>query len=262
MMDDIPPIGDNNPPPDLLTGERLKDKLHDDHHKLLDRRDELLQAFDRLPSDISDDEWDRKATDFARQLQTLASVTEKTRVGVKEPYLEGQRGVDGFFKSISDPILKSKKEVERRLTKYKLDKEARERRAREDALRIAREEEDRKRREAAEAAAKIKTEDDLAHAVMLEKQAQQAVADTSRAEKDATAKAADLSRARGEYGGVSSLRTRWTFDSLDRATIDLEKLRQHIPIVALEVALNSFIKAGGREIAGAHIFEVMETLVR
>jgi hypothetical protein len=37
-------------------------------------------------------------------------------------------------------------------------------------------------------------------------------------------------------------------------TIDLETLRPFIPQTAIEQALRAFIKAGRREIKGAHIF--------
>tara|TARA_R110000868_G_scaffold350642_4_gene611924 strand:+ start:639 stop:1226 length:588 start_codon:yes stop_codon:yes gene_type:complete len=79
---------------------------------------------------------------------------------------------------------------------------------------------------------------------------------------EATAKAADLSRTRGDHGSVSSLRTFWTFSDVERATIDLEVLRHHIPEEALEKAVRSFVKAGGRELAGARIFEDTKTVVR
>lgn len=81
-------------------------------------------------------------------------------------------------------------------------------------------------------------------------------------EARANASAADISRIRGEAGSVSSLRTYWTFRALDRHAIDLETLRPHIPIDALETAIRAFISAGGRTIAGAEIFEDQQTLTR
>jgi len=47
----------------------------------------------------------------------------------------------------------------------------------------------------------------------------------------------------------------WTFKDLDRDKLDLEKLRQHIPADALDKAVRSFVKAGGRELAGCTIFD-------
>ena len=45
---------------------------------------------------------------------------------------------------------------------------------------------------------------------------------------EADAKAAELSRTRSDYGSVASLRSHWTGKLEDRATLDLEALRQHL----------------------------------
>jgi hypothetical protein len=59
---------------------------------------------------------------------------------------------------------------------------------------------------------------------------------------------------RGEMGAVTSLVERWEFSHLDRETLDLETLREHIPLDGLEKAVRSYIKAGGRELGGVRIF--------
>lgn len=260
-MDDAVFTGSNHPPRDLLTGDALREKLTDDNLALLSRRDELLAAADRVP-DIADEETASKVSDFIKQLMALHKTSETARVGTKEPYLEGGRGVDGFFKAITDPVAKAKAAVERKLTQYLRDKADRERREREEQARLAREEQDRRDREAREAAAKIKSEQDLADAIERERLAKVAEADTTKAENAAAAKPAELSRTRGEYGSVSSLRTSWTFRDLDRAQLDLEMLRQHIPADGLEKAVRSFIRAGGRSLAGVVIFETTDAVVR
>lgn len=93
--------------------------------------------------------------------------------------------------------------------------------------------------------------------------------EAERAEKKADkhddivgAKAADLSRVRGEHGSVSSLREFWTFRNLNRAALDLEQLRQHIAETALETAIRSFIEAGGRKLPGVEIFHDTGTTTR
>ena len=50
--------------------------------------------------------------------------------------------------------------------------------------------------------------------------------------------------------------------TLDRETIDLEALRPHLPTQALEQAVRSFIRAGGRKLEGVRIFENTGTTVR
>jgi hypothetical protein len=260
-MDDIAGIGSNHPPRDLLTGDALREKLRDENNALLARADELLEAAARVP-DITDEGLAQKASDFIKQLMALHKAAETARVGAKEPYLEGGRGVDGFFRAITDPIATAKVTVERKLTKFLRAKADRERREREEQARLAREEEDRKRREAEEAAQKIRDEQSLAQAIEAEKQAKVAEADVTKAENAAAAKPAELSRTRGEYGAVSSLRTSWTFRDLDRATVDLEMLRHHIPADGLEKAVRSFIRAGGRTLTGVVIYEETGAVVR
>lgn len=251
----------NNPPPDLLVGKTLHEKLQDEHGELIHRRDDLLAAAARVPT-IDTDDTAGKVSDFIKQLTALAKAAEAKRTDAKEPYLEGGRNIDGFFKAITDPVGKAKQSVERRLTDYLRDKEARARREREEQERIARQEAERAR---AEAEAKVKaltSDNDLIAAIDAEKVAQTASADLVKAEQAADVTPAELSRTRGEYGSVSSLRTQWVFDEIDRTTIDLEALRPYLPTDALEKAVRAFIKAGGRELRGTTILETTSAVVR
>lgn len=81
-------------------------------------------------------------------------------------------------------------------------------------------------------------------------------------DRKADANQAELSRTRGELGSVSSLRTDWVHDGFDRAKIDLEALRQHLPADAIDQAIRSFIRAGGRSLRGTNIFEETTAVVR
>lgn len=254
-------LGDNNPPPDLLVGDALRFELETNNASLVKRRDELLAAEARIPA-IEDDDVAQRVTDFVKQVAAAAKAADTARVGAKEPYLEGGRTVDGFFKHISDPLLDLKKRVEGKLTKYLREKEAAERRRREEEARLAREEEDRLRREREEAERAVRDQQTLDNAIAAETAEQQAAADTVNAEKAAAAKPAELSRTRGEYGGLSSLRTEWTFADLDREEIDLEALRHHLTVDGLEKAVRSFVKAGGRELRGVRIFQDTRAVVR
>jgi hypothetical protein len=258
-MDDM--IGHNEPPRDLLTGDALRDRLLDLHSALLRRRDQLLMASERVP-DIDSDEVAAKVSDFIKQVMAASKAAEGARIAEKEPYLEGTRGVDGFFRQISDPLDKLKRTIESRLTLYLRAKAERERREREERERLAREEEARRRREAEEAERKLWDEKSLKEAIDADKRAKEAEADRIAAEKAAQAKAADLSRTRGEYGAVSSLRTSWTFERVYREELDLEALRMHLPLEGIERAIRSFIKAGGRELRGVKIFETTDAVVR
>ena len=254
-------IGHNSPPPDLLLGEALRDRLAEENGQLIARRDELLAAAARIPAIDSDDVAGR-VSDYIKQLTALTKAAESKRTGAKEPYLEGGRNIDGFFRAITDPVARAKTAIERRLTDYLRDKEARARREREEQERLARQAAETARREAEAKAQALADEPGLEAAIAAEKAAETASADLVKATQAAAVKPAELSRTRGDYGAVSSLRTQWVFDEIDRASLDLEALRFHIPADGLEKAVRSFIKAGGRELSGTRIFETTAAAVR
>jgi hypothetical protein len=250
-----PGPGHNQPP-------TLHEELAARHGDLAKRRDELLAGAERAPVSIDDDETAGRIQDFIKQLGAATKNAETARVAEKEPHLEAGRVVDGFFKGITEPLAKAKKEIEGRLTAYLRKKAENERRAREEAERKAREEAEARERAAEDAAAQANDDASLDGAIAAEEQSKQAYAAAVKAERAAEAAAADLSRTRSNYGSVGSLRTAWTFGDLSRATLDLESLREHISHPALEQAVRSFIKAGGRELRGVRIFEDTAAVVR
>lgn len=67
---------------------------------------------------------------------------------------------------------------------------------------------------------------------------------------------------RGEAGSLTTTRKEWAGQMQDRASLDLEALRQHIPEDALHRAVQSFVDAGGRVLRGAIINEEIRTQVR
>lgn len=251
----------NNPPADLLVGDSLRDKLRDENYELIQRRDQLLDAATRIPT-IDNDDVAGKVSDYIKQLTALVKASETNRTGAKEPYLEGGRNVDGFFKAITDPVDKVKNDVQRKLTAYLREKEEAERRARIEQERLAREAAEKAAKEAAEKAKQAADAASLEAAIEAEKQAETAAADLAKASQAADVKPAELSRTRGEYGSMSSLRTEWVFDDLDRQQLDLEALRPYLPTDALEKAVRAFIKAGGRQLRGVAIYETTKAVVR
>lgn len=253
------PIG-HNAPPSIV--EALRDRLDLEHGAMLSRRDALLAGVARVPEVIEDDAACGKVGDFVKQITGTMKDADGTRVKVKEPYLEAGRAVDGFFKNISDPLDRGRKTLLARVTVYERAKADRERRAREEEARLQREEADRLRRAAEDAAAALRTEEQLPEALAAETAATQAAADATTAQRAAEVKPAELSRIRGDYGSVSSLRTFWDFADLDREALDLETLRTHLPLDAMEKAVRSFVKAGGRDLRGVRIFENTSAVIR
>lgn len=244
--------------PDLAT------VLREDNAALVARKDELLAAFERVPADVDSDEICGKVNDFIKQVDAAKKHAEKLRVDQKEPHLNAGRIVDGFYKTVTDPLDKVKKALTQRVTVYLRKKEDEERRRRQEEERRAHEAAEKARIEAEERAAALAKEEDLDGAIEAEEAAKRAADEAAKAAKEAEAKAAELSRTRGEFGSVGSLRTAWVHDekSLSRASLDLEALRSHLPEDALHKAIRSYIRAGGRSLAGVRIFEDRVAVVR
>lgn len=259
-MDTVQPgVGHNSPP---TMAEEIIDKIGVAYKSLTDRSTALLDALTRVPPTVGDEATNAKCADFVKQISGCIKEAESHRVAEKEPFLTAGKRVDGFFKAVTDPLEKAAADVKRRMTVYQRAKDDAERKVREEEAKRQREESDRLAREAAERAGAMKKESDLAGAIEAEQAAAQAAKDAEKAKRDAGANAAELSRTRSAAGSVASLRTFWTFRDLDRDALDLNKLRAHIPQAALETAVRSYVKAGGRDLTGVVIYEDRETVVR
>lgn len=240
-----PGIGHNAPPSPI---EELRTELELETVKLRARRDDLLAGADRLPEAIEDEDTAGRVTEFVRLVNACAKAAEDERKRRKEPFLEMGRAVDGFFRAITDPLASAADKGKRLLTAYQRRKAEEERRRREEEARKAAE-------EAARIAAEMQSAEDLDAAIAREQQAKEA-------EKAAAAKAAEMSRTRGDYGAVASLRTVWVGEIVNRDQLDLEALRPHLATDALQRAVNAFVRAGGRQLRGAKIYEQSQTVVR
>lgn len=255
----LPPLDHNMPP--LQSGKELRRNLEAEYAGLSSRLEEILRAGERMPATVDNDDVAGRAADFIKQITALAKAAEAARVATKQPYLDAGNTCDGYFKAIIKPLTDCKHIVESRLSAYLRKKAEAERRRREEEERIAREQREKLRREAEEAERKMRDERDLQKAIEAQRLADQAAAQHSKAERRVEAKPADMARTRGDYGGLASLREYWDFDQLDRATLDLEALRNHIPLDGLERAVRSYIKAGGRVLVGCNIFKNTDAVV-
>lgn len=243
---------------ELSEAEKLRADLEERHGKLIARKAELLAAGARVPDVIEDEETASRAADFARQIAEAIKHAEGSRVDAKEPFLAASRAVDGFFKAISDPLATLKNAVARKLTSYQTKVAEERRRAAEAEARRKREEEERARAAAAEAerqrleaeaaaarARKPETEERAQEkaAVAEQQREESAVAavvagtEARQAEAIAAQSSTDLSRTRGQYGAVASLRKRWVhevvnIDDVPRAYLKLDDaaLREHIRV--------------------------------
>lgn len=246
-----------------LENEQLPANLEADNKALLKRRDELLAAVSRCPDKIEDDETAGRVTDFVKQLGACIKTAEAKRQGDKEPTLQSGRIIDGFFKKgIIDPVDAAKRAIENRLTLYLRHKAEVERRRREEEERKAREAAAQAAREAAEREAKIKDEAGLAAAISAEEEAAMRQADAAKAAQAAEAKNAELSRTRGDFGALASLRTEWVGEVDEVTPGTLTALAAFIGRDAIEKALRLAIRNGIREVPGCRIFERTAATVR
>ena len=245
-----------------LDADVMREYLDEEIAALTTRKAELLASVGRAPATIADNETAGKIADLTKLIAACVKNAEADRVARKEPFLEGGRVIDGVFRGITEPLIRAKTDVERRLTLWQREVAEAERRRREEVARREREEAERLAREAAELEAAAQTEAQIDQAISTDALAHQREADAVAAQKAAEAKPAELSRQRSDYGAVASLRRFWDFTDLNRDAVDLEALRSHLPFDAIEKAVRSYIRAGGRELRGATIFENTATTVR
>lgn len=252
-------IGANNPP--ATAAEALRQRLTEDSAALIKRKDALVAAVANVPATIEDEETAGKVSDFILQIGAAYNNAEKVRVTEKEVFLEGGHTVDGFFKGLTAPLLAAKKEIEGRLTVYHRKKADEERSRREEAFRQAQELADRQRREAEARASALQSEGDLPAALEAEAEAKRKAEEAREAADAAAAKPADLSRTRGDYGAVASLRTTWTYEVTDEAAVP------HAFLMVNDAAIKAHIKNRAKDqppssIAGIKFIEQTSTVVR
>ncbi len=208
---------------------------------------------------------------------------------LSEPLEKAKRNVEttlGAFLRAKQERERAAEQERRRIEREKAEAERREREKAEAEKRRAADEA-RERAAAAQrkideaaaedrrklAAAQRELEKANAEAAKLDKAADKAAAETDRAvaretaaavkeERVDNAKSGKFATTRGDYGSSASLREFWDFEEIDRETVDLEALRQHIPADALNKAVASFIRAGGRALSGTRIFKSDAPVVR
>lgn len=259
---EVTDIGHNRPPAaEMLTGDSLRSSLEIAHSQIADRCSDLIMAESRLPA-VTDDDAAGRVSDYIKQITATAKAAEGARIAAKEPYLESSRVVDGFFtKGIVDPLTALKRRVEAKLTKYLQDKAAREREERLRLEREARAAEESARREAEAQAAAVRTAADLDRAITAEETAQHATATRAVAAEAAIAKPAELSRTRGDYGSVASLRSSWDFECTDITAVPRAFMMLN------EAAIRAHMKAKLKDqppapIAGINFYEKTSAAVR
>ncbi len=256
----------------LREGDALKLYLDETSEDVANRADALLDSEGRLPA-IDGPEPESKATEYVKLIQACIKAADQKRLAEKGPYDLAANQVHQHFKKMMDGLDSLKKRVERKLTDYKVAVMRAEQAKREEEARLLRLAEQKRLAEAAaaqaaaeeaerKAAAARKPETRATGAAFAEaarvvadstaKALEEAAATRAQAEQAAAVKPAELTRARGARGGVSSLSTFWNFRDMNREQLDLEALRAHIPTAALETAIRSYLKANQSRVEAGH----------
>lgn len=266
MSELLAPKGHNRPP--LVEfyseqNEQLPGYLESENADLVKRKTDLLAAFARAPITVDDDETCGRMGDFSKQLGACVKEAEARRQAAKEPTLQAGRIIDGFFKkSITEGVDSAKRTIGDRMTGFLRKKEEAERRRREEEERAARAAADEARKQAAAAEAQMRTEADLVVATAAHEEAAQKAGDALKAAQAAEAKASELSRTRGDYGALASLRTEIVGEVDEVLPTTLQTLAPFIAKEAVEKALRLAIRNGIRDVPGCRIFERKTAAVR
>lgn len=258
MTETTAPIGHNNPPNDT---EILKATLAETNAEIIKRVADLVEAAERAPSMIEDQETEDKITACLGSIAKCEKSLESKRVAEKEPYLTLGRVVDGFFKTKTDALAGAKRKVKPILDARLLWKREQER----ERQRLEAAEQKRLADEQAAAAAAAEAEKMPIKANELMQTAINTEATAGRMAEKAEGKISVMSRSAD--GASANLRSTWKIEPTDRARLDLEALRYHFSDDAIQLALNSKLRTmtkpvEGQPLEGARIWEHTESVVR
>ena len=253
----LPPRDHNAPPaPEPLSGDDVNSWLDYQGETLTSRRDEVLHAVNATLDSYAQIDDDYTLGIFAENQKMAASLkklAEGRRVEAKEPFLNGGRAVDGWFGRLIDPLKSPLDAFQSRMNDYGRRKREAEEAKRREQARIAQEEADRKAHEAAQALRREQEADAARRASMpvpepdfaatdeALRQAEDAALIAAEMQARANARAADMTRARGSYGAVASMRVTWRARVVNKALIPLEFMEPNM--AALGAALRTAPKA-------------------
>lgn len=228
----IAPKNHNNPPSEI---EMLEEALILRHVTLVRQGEEHVTTAAQIPDEFAEEIDATFVTELIGKMQTCVKDLEKNRKEEKDPYWQLGLKVDNFFNSRRDQlnagITKANKPLGLWLKK-KAEAEEERRRADAEALRI-------------QAEKAIEAQESQATVTTIEKT-------FVAAEKAASAPIQTMA-ASYSGGSTSTLKEEWVGTITDLASLDLNALRSYIGLPALQVALNAYVKAGNRTLAGAQI---------
>lgn len=213
---------------DPLNPDHVRDAFIEAIGAETERSTALLEAYERAPETVEDEGTAAKVTDMVKQFRACAKAIEDKRKYHKTRYDACGKMVHAVASEITKGLAEHQRNLENRLTAYQRRIAEAERKKREEEERQRREEAERLEREA-------KTDEDIDKAIAAEEAAR-------RAEREAQAKPADLTKSRGEYGSVASLRSVLAFEITQFGTVPLHELRPYLSRDAVERAIRGFMR--------------------
>ncbi|MES2289322.1 MAG: hypothetical protein V4530_06240 [Pseudomonadota bacterium] len=243
-------IGANRPPIEEQGVADFNDAI-DGHAGLRKRIADLLDSAGRAAA--TDNETAGRCAELIRQMTAVEKVVDGEREGVKRPYLEAGRNIDGAAKALVAQLGQEKsrvrgiaegymREQQRIADEQRREREAQERREREEADRLAQEERDRAAAENREPDRQIV-------------EAPAFIAPTREA-------APEPVQVRSDFGAVASARKVKVAKIVD--PVKAFRALKHIPAVmeALQKAAQAQVRAGNLNINGVEIVEEVGLSVR
>jgi hypothetical protein len=280
-----------NRPPDWahLETERLKSE----YVGYRTTATELLELSKSAPEIIDNNDDMLRTAALVKRIADLDARVEETRKVEKEPHLRCGNAVDQYFGSVRAFLFRAKKTdkpgigdtLQARIDNFNQRKAAEERRvreeterkAREEANRLARvrEENERKEREAREAAERARKPERIAELEQAANVAAEAVAQTkadesiaradlSNARADMAAPTADLVRTRGDDGVLVTMRQEGFAEVTDSSKLDAVTLWAFVKEDAKAAAFRAWAKMNQfrKEMAGGVVGFRDKTVIR
>jgi hypothetical protein len=209
------------PPPRPLKPKEIREYLEFNAETIRQRRDDLIHVLQETAAThqtIDDADIAAQVGENMRMAAALSRAVEDRRKEDKRPFLSGGRVIDDWYKALIDPLVEAMRPVQARLDGWG-------RRQLEVARERAREAAAEKRadadRLASEAGRAISAGLDAGELLT---QASEAAGQVEQAERLANGTAANLTRTRGIFGAVLSVREKWTYRVTDISQVPREYL--------------------------------------
>jgi hypothetical protein len=228
-------VRDSNAPPALVASatKEIADYLDYAGSQLKERRAELIAALAAnlvAHPTINDDEVLALIAENMRMAGALARTAEDHRETHKEPFWEGGKAIDRWFKTFQAPLAAAMAPVQAAMDAYGAAKLARQQAEAAAAAKLAQAEADRATDRAAQALREGRSASDALDA------AADATARAEEADERAQARPADLTRVKSDYGAVASVRQKWMWRVVDLKKVPKKYTKTVIDEEAVKLA--------------------------